>query len=38
MPDEKTFGPLDDDMAIALTATDGFLASGTIAFGVNGAD
>jgi hypothetical protein len=38
MPDDKTFGPLDDDMAVALKATDGFLSSGTIAFGSEGTD
>lgn len=38
MPDDTTFGPLDDDMPVALSATDGFLSSGTIAFGTEGTD
>jgi hypothetical protein len=38
MPDDKTFGPLDNDMPIALTATDGFLSSGTIGFASDGTD
>jgi len=38
MPDDKTFGPLDDDMPVALSTSDGFLSSGTIAFGTEGTD